>query len=114
MRYALILLTLLCVGCAIEPEPVYDPNAPELGFLEATDPNWARDYGDTEDTRRLFNISVNRVRMLRTEKITAMIAKRLIALEAWKESAYVDVNDLDFGRGYREYLKTLDPNEVVE
>lgn len=140
MKYAVILLAMLCMGCQDKPdEPAlsnralqdrlidvedyvkrnfrivennqvshkegieklwgviseskiktevievsYDPNALELSFLEPTDPNWARDYGDNERTRHLFTTSIVRAKLIRDEKIISEIAKRLIALEQWQ------------------------------
>lgn len=105
------------------PCEVYDPNAPEFGFLQSTDPNWVRDYGDSEDTRRLFNISVNRVRGLRVEKITALIAKRLIAIERLisdPNEVARKISDTELVAEVREVGDKSprplqnDPNEVVE
>ena len=75
MKYILIVLMLFAIGCAKEPTTNYDPNAPQYGFLEVAEPNWVSAYGDTLETRMVYNISKNRV-------MTAMIAKRLLVLEA--------------------------------
>jgi len=55
-------------------EQDYDPNAPQYAFLEVAEPNWVNAFGDTLETRILYNISKNRVK-------AAMIDKRLSALE---------------------------------
>jgi len=72
-------LMLFVVGCATElatptTEAVYDPNAPQYAFMEVAEPNWVAAYGDTLETRMVYNISKNRV-------MTAMVGKRLLALE---------------------------------
>jgi len=80
MKYAwIIILALFVVGCAAElstptAERAYDPNSPAYAFLEVAEPNWVEAYGDTAETRTLYNISKNRV-------MTAMVAKRLLVLE---------------------------------
>ena len=56
-----------------KPKP-YDPNSPQYAFLEVAEPNWVAAYGDTLETRIVYNISKNRV-------MTAMNSKRLLALE---------------------------------
>ena len=56
-----------------KPKP-YDPNAPQYAFLEVAEPNWVAAYGDTLETRMVYNISKNRV-------MNAMLGKRLLALE---------------------------------
>lgn len=91
-----LVVVMICVGCAesVRTE-VYDPNAPELQFLGVTDPNWARDYGDTKDTRIILNVSANRGMALQNRNVLAEIAKRFLALEA----LHIDPND---------------PNEVKE
>jgi len=55
-------------------EQDYDPNAPQYAFLEVAEPNWVNAFGDTAETRMLYQISKNRVN-------AAMIDKRLSALE---------------------------------
>ena len=77
----LLVMIVICVGCTEPAQRIYDPNAPELQFLAVTDPNWARDYGDTKDTRILLNVSVNRGMSLQNRTVLAEVAKRLIALE---------------------------------
>ena len=57
-----------------KPTEPYDPNAPQYAFLEVAEPNWVAAYGDTLETRIVYNISKNRV-------MTAMNSKRLLALE---------------------------------
>ena len=80
MKYAwIVILALFVVGCAerlAEPEAVqvYDPNSPQYAYLEVAEPNWVSTYGDTVETRMLYNISKNLV-------MTAMVGKRLLALE---------------------------------
>ena len=76
---------------------VYDPNAPIYSFMEVADPNWIRDYGDTEQTRHIYNTS-------KTRLIAAMMARRLLSLEAIhveELKALLDPN-------------SVDPNGVVE
>ena len=55
-------------------ENAYDPNSPQYRFMEVAEPNWVAAFGDTLETRILYNISKNRV-------MTAMNSKRLLALE---------------------------------
>ena len=57
-----------------KPTEPYDPNAPQYAFLEVAEPNWVAAYGDTLETRMVYNISKNRV-------MNAMLGKRLLALE---------------------------------
>ena len=74
----------------LESEP-YDPNAPIYSFLEPADPNWIRDYGDTEQTRHIYNTS-------KTRLIAAMMARRLLSLEAIhveELKALLDPNSVD-------------------
>lgn len=61
---------------------VYDPNAPELKFLGPTDPNWARDFGDTREIRELYNICLNRGLINRDRQVLAEVCKRMLAIEA--------------------------------
>jgi hypothetical protein len=65
----------------------YDPNSPLYAYLEVAEPNWVSVYGDTAETRIVYNISKNRV-------MTAMIAKRLLALENPVEPNAVDPNEV--------------------
>jgi len=77
MKYVLIvMLALFVVGCAeqLAETEVYDPNSPEYKYLEVAEPNWVAAFGDTLETRLLYNISKGRV-------LTAMNSKRLSALE---------------------------------
>lgn len=104
----LAIIGLLCQGCTPNIERPYDPNAPELSFLEAIDPNWARDYGYTRETRELYNLSKVRAMLLRDEQITAEIARRLIALENYNK-AYFDFSGWDPNDG--PALCYTDPNE---
>ena len=77
MKYVLIIvIALFAAGCAeqLAETEVYDPNSPQFKYLEVAEPNWVAAFGDTLETRKLYNISKNRI-------MTAMIAKRLLALE---------------------------------
>ena len=74
---------------------LYDPNAPIWSFMEVADPNWIRDYGDTEQTRHIYNTS-------KTRLIAAMMARRLLSLEA------IHVEEL------KALLDPNDPNEVAK
>ena len=81
----------------------YDPNAPELKFLGATDPNWARDFGDTRETRELYNICLNRGLINRDRLVLAEACKRLLAIEAWQKEITKPVD-----------IQLTNPNEVKE
>ena len=76
-KIVIIALMLFAVGCEkkanSEIEP-YDPNVPQYRYLEVTEPNWVAAFGDTLETRMLYNISKNRVKI-------AMLEKRLAVLE---------------------------------
>ena len=77
MKYVLIIvIALFAAGCAeqLAEIEVYDPNSPQFKYLEVAEPNWVAAFGDTLETRMLYNVSKNRI-------MTAMIAKRLLALE---------------------------------
>ena len=77
MKYVLIIvIALFAAGCAeqLAETEVYDPNSPQFKYLEVAEPNWVAAFGDTLETRMLYNISKNRV-------MTAMNSKRLLALE---------------------------------
>ena len=96
-----IFLCLMISGCSSTDdirytpyaERAYDPNAPELSFLEPAEPNWTRDYGDTRQTLELYNLSKLRAMVLRDEKIMSIIAQRLIRLEGFHPELAVDPND---------------------
>lgn len=107
MKAAVTIISMLILGMmlgctetatrsTLNAERSYDPNAPELSFLAKTDPNWVRNYGDTKETQELYNLSLLRAMVLRDEKVTSIIARRLIALE----QQHVDPN------------VATDPNEV--
>ena len=131
MRYGLIfilmlLLGMILAGCSTEPERTADPNTPELiSFLEPAEPNIVRDFGDTPETQKLYNLIKLRAMVQRDEKIMAIMAKRLIALEEWQKERppfakkkfdteiqwcvgyEFDPNGVIFGM-------PIDPNEVKE
>lgn len=99
----LICMTVLLSGC----EQTYDPNLPEYGFLEPTEPNWVRDFGDNERTRVIYGISKNRV-------FLAMVSKRLLALEQWQKKQFVfDPNTIDLSAEILKDFKVV-PNEAIE
>ena len=75
-----VVITICMAGCAVQETP-YDPNAPELKFLGATDPNWVRDFGDTRETRELYNICLNRGLINRDRQVLAEVCKRMLELE---------------------------------
>ena len=92
-----MVLSLICLtGCTETTQGVYDPNAPELKYMiELTDPNWIEEVGISRDSRVLFNVSVNRGIALKNQAILAEVARRVIAIEKWRNSL-------------------TDPNEVKE
>lgn len=53
----------------LEKEVTYDPNAQQYRYLEAAEPNWVATFGDTLETRMLYNISKNRVKIAMIDKI---------------------------------------------
>lgn len=94
-----VVITIYMAGCAVQD--VYDPNAPELKFLGATDPNFASDHGDTRETRELYNICLNRGLINRDRLVLAEVCKRMLVLES-----------LHIKGAPR--LHRIDPNEVKE
>lgn len=94
----------------LERKEPYDPNAPELSFLEPADPNWIRDFGDNERTKLIHQISKNRVMILRDEQIISEIAKRLLAIEKVLDPAPL----IEFEKELKAMVDPNGPNEVRE
>jgi len=112
LGFAVCMITIISVGMVRYPvgQPVphevytavSDPCDAALSYLEPSDPNWIRDFGDNERTRHIHQTSKNRVMILRDEQKTAEIARRLIVLES------LHIEEL------RALSDPNDPNEVVE
>ena len=110
----IVVLITICLGCSeqlVKPEAVqvYDPNAPQYAFLEVAEPNWVAAYGDTLETRMVYNISKNRV-------MNAIVSKRLLALENPVETEQSAEEALEEAITPCEEPKkeVVDPNEVKE
>ena len=81
-KVVIVVLLLFAIGCVtkevtpvvVEAKQPYDPNALQYRYLEVAEPNWVATFGDTLETRMLYNISKNRVKI-------AMIDKRLSAVD---------------------------------
>ena len=122
---AILILGMMLAGCTestVRQAPD-DPNAPKLiNFLEPAEPNIVRDFGDTQETQKLYNLIKLRAMVLRDEKIISIIAGRLIELEQWRQKmpvfTKVDPNDPTILGWDISYLSAeelaADPNEPNE